>query len=104
LTSITRRVAIPLGLAALAPAASRAGGRCRKQRNKGRHRFGSGGVCTPDRNAIYVAIANYFEDQSIVSVTLTPAVGSPQVLNPDGFSSALATSVVENGAPLCRTS
>lgn len=104
MTGITRRLAISLGLAALLPAASHAGGRCRRQRRKVQTRFGAGGVCTPDRNAIYVTIANFFEDQSTVSVTLTPAAGNPQVLTPEDFAAALAGSMMTNGAPICRTS
>lgn len=101
MSGITRRFAIPLGLAALVPASSRAGGRCKRQRRNVRARFGSGGVCTPDRNAILVTILNYFEDESTVAVTLTPATGSPQVFTPEAFAAALATSIVNNGDPIC---
>ena len=100
MTGITRRLAIPLGLAALAPASSRAGGRCKRRRR--RAQLGCG-VCTPDRNALYGATLEYFANQSTLAVTLTPAAGNPQVLTPEDFAEALADSMVHGDAPICRT-
>jgi hypothetical protein len=101
MTGITRRIAIPLGLAALVPAASRAGGRCKRQRNNVQDRFGSGGVCTPDRNVLYGETANFLEAENAIQVTLTPVAGNPQSFTPEAFATALAAYMVNNGAPIC---
>lgn len=100
MTGITRRFAIPLGLAALLPASNRAEG-LRKRRRRD-VRLGCG-VCAPDRNALYGATLEYFESQSTVAVTLTPATGNPQVMTPEDFAGALADSMVHGDAPLCHT-
>ena len=101
MTGITRRFAIPLGLAALVPAASQAKGRCKRKRPA--VRLGCG-VCAPDRNALYGATLEFFADQSTVAVTLTPAAGNPQVLTPEDFAGTLADSMVHGDAPICRKS
>ncbi len=101
MSGITRRFAIPLGLAALVPASSRAGGRCKRQRNNVQDRLDSGGTCTPDKNALYVTIANFLEDENAIQVTLTPVAGSPQSFTPGAFATALAASIATNGAPIC---
>jgi hypothetical protein len=100
MSGITRRFAIPLGLAALVPTSSEAKGRCKRQRRNAR--LGCG-VCAPDRNALYGATLEFFEDQSTVAITLTPAAGNPQVLTPEDFAEALADSMVHGDAPICRT-
>jgi hypothetical protein len=103
MTGITRRFAIPLGLAALAPRSTRAGGECQQERRRAQDRSSP---CKPQRVDIEVAIINYFEDQNINQITLNPLEGgSPQVFTPRAFGEVLSASMVANNdVELCGSS
>ncbi len=101
MTGITRRLAIPLGLATLLPASGQAGCRCKRHRKKAQQPRGSAGVCTPNKSVIRVMIVNYFEIENTTQVTLTPSAGSPENFTPDAFATTLATWIAMNTASIC---
>ena len=98
MTSITRRFAIPLGLAALVPESSRAGDQCQQERRRAQDRCGSSG---PDRGSIEAAIIDYFEAENTQQITLTSFAGNPQEFTPTALGELLASAVVESGFPVC---